>query len=123
MAKCIKCGTETKLYDRGVAICTSCSDALDAERKLPVTASSGQDQAKASKIKMRKGLADQHGQGSMFQRRCRPGCGRVIPEFRKQSVVFEQLADLMKIGAEPVTADMFKHPDGSYLPESARKTR
>jgi hypothetical protein len=37
IAKCIKCGTETKLYDRGVAICTSCFDALEAKRELPVT--------------------------------------------------------------------------------------
>jgi hypothetical protein len=62
MAKCIKCGTETKLFDRGVAICTSCSDALEARRNLPITESSGQNHAKASKIKMSKGLADSHGQ-------------------------------------------------------------
>jgi hypothetical protein len=62
MAKCIKCGNETKLYDRGAAICTSCSDALEAGRNLPVTESPGQNQAKASTIKTSKGLADSHEQ-------------------------------------------------------------
>jgi hypothetical protein len=32
MAKCIKCGAETQLYDAGVPICINCSDQLEARR-------------------------------------------------------------------------------------------
>jgi hypothetical protein len=32
MAKCIKCGADTQLFDRGVPICLACSDAMEAKR-------------------------------------------------------------------------------------------
>jgi hypothetical protein len=35
MAKCAKCGAETELFDRGVPICTACSDAMEAKRNPP----------------------------------------------------------------------------------------
>jgi len=33
MAKCVKCGIETKLFDRGVAICPSCSELQGANSR------------------------------------------------------------------------------------------
>jgi len=43
MSKCIKCGTETKLYDRGVAICPNCADLLEAKANRPVVEESPRD--------------------------------------------------------------------------------
>lgn len=34
MAQCAHCQAETELYDGGVAICVTCSNALETKRKL-----------------------------------------------------------------------------------------
>jgi len=36
MAKCTKCGAETKLFDRGVAICPKCLDLQESKSNVPV---------------------------------------------------------------------------------------
>jgi len=35
MAKWVKCGVETELFDRGVPICPACVDPMEAKRNPP----------------------------------------------------------------------------------------
>jgi len=35
MAKCVRCGAETELFDRGVPICPACVDSMEAKRNPP----------------------------------------------------------------------------------------
>ena len=41
MAQCVKCASETQLYDRGVPICPACIDSLDAKATEATVPESG----------------------------------------------------------------------------------